>query len=137
VVQTCLSNVLTSGFPVTNPKFGPDYSVLSRIMYFFFSNFTYPAMFSVYPLRCLLVPSGVCILQVAHNWSDVMFGRFLVRIFTGTPVTLTNICRGFLPVQTNFRGVPQIGHGHFHPDNFPYLYLFFIPRYVVWILTAS
>jgi hypothetical protein len=33
VVMACLSNVLTSGSPVANPKFRPDYSVLKKTFF--------------------------------------------------------------------------------------------------------
>jgi hypothetical protein len=77
------SNVLTSGSPVANPIFGPDYSVFIR-KYFSFHNFTYPhdfechsteyrvrnfGAFSLHLLLILVYP--VCRTSEHHNPNSV------------------------------------------------------------------
>jgi hypothetical protein len=53
------SNVLTSGSPVSNPKFALIKQCLSEIKIYFF-NFTYP-------VRCFRVPPGVRVQQVGDH----------------------------------------------------------------------
>jgi hypothetical protein len=64
------SNVLTSGFRVTNPKSGPDYSAFIKKLYISF-DFTYPVRrFSITSNKSSRT-LGVCVPQVEDHWSRI------------------------------------------------------------------